>query len=111
MSMLSERMLQEMAEYGISEEDVTSAVPLSVKDYSEIGDYSTLEDLKESFEGKPENAHVFANSEGGITLSWDRSEHPWEIANRLIAEAKRARYQEQRDKEEYERLRGKYEEK
>lgn len=104
---LGEWLSGQMAEFGVTEEDVISAAPRSVYDSSELGNYLTFEDLQQSFEGKPENAEIHVVDES-IVLVWERLEYIWETAKRLVDEAKRSRFQEERDRAEFERLNAKF---
>jgi hypothetical protein len=107
--MLSENTLSRLAEVGLSETDVLAATPRPKRDYTYLGNYVTLGEVREVSEGKPSDAELVVDEDGSIRLEWDRPETLFEAAERLINEAKIVRAREQRDREEYERLKGKYE--
>lgn len=109
--MLSERTLERLAEVGLTETDVLAATPRPKRDYTYLGNYVTLGEVLEAAKGKPDDSELIADEDQSIRLEWDRPETPSETAERLINETKNVRAREQRDREEYARLKTKFGEK
>lgn len=106
---IGEWALGQMALLGITEEDVLSASRKTVTERADVGLMPSLDYLNQEF-GDKTDVFFSVGDYDNISVSWSRLETLTEVAERLVQAEKIRRNQEQKDKEEYERLKRKFEE-